>query len=198
MPPGATRSPLRHQPFRIGAFARVLPMNLQRAVGLSGADPDSRVGDADGALAMIASLNNLGSLLGAQGDLAGARQHLERAVLVAEAAFGPDNPDVGTCLNNLGSVMQDQGDLAGARVSYERALAIAEAAYWTEDPGLATRLSNLGCLLRDQGDLVGARIHMERALIVAEAAVGHDHGEVDTIRENLSRVVGESEGTDTM
>jgi len=161
-----------------------------RAVRLAGADADGQT-TVDEAVAMIASLNNLGSVLGAEGDLVGARTHLERAVRVAAAAFGPDHPDVGTCLNNLGSVLQDQGDLAGARSSYERALVIAEAAYGP-DPGLATRLSNLGCLLRDQGDLAGARTHLERALAVAEAAYGPEHADVETIRDNLGRVVDES------
>ncbi len=103
---------------------------------------------------------------------------------------------MGTCLNNLGSVLQDQGDLARARANYERALAIAEGAY-RPDPGLATRLSNLGCLLRDQGDLSGARQYLERALAVAEGAIGADATDVATIRENLSRVVVESEDCDT-
>jgi hypothetical protein len=76
---------------------------------------------------------------------------------------------------------------------YERALAIAEAAYRPADPGLATRVSNLGCLLRDLGDLAGAREHLEQALVAAEAAFGADHGDVETIRENLFQVVNESE-----
>ncbi len=164
-----------------------------RAVRLAGADVDGHAGGGvDEAVAMIASLNNLGSVLGAEGDLAGARAHLERAVQVAEAAFGPDHADVGTCLNNLGSVLQDQGDLAGARANYERALAIAEGAY-RPDPGLATRLSNLGCLLRDQGDLSGSRQYLERALAVAETAFGNDHPDVATIRDNLTRVANEAE-----
>ncbi len=171
-------------------------MNPMRAVKLAGGDVDGHT-SADEAVAMIASLNNLGSVLGAEGDLAGARAHLERAVRVAEAAFGPDHPDVGTCLNNLGSVLQDQGDLAGARSRYERALTIAESAYWPADTGLAARLSNLGCLLRDQGDLVGARQHLERALAVAEASYGREHADVETIRENLAGVVGEANHSDT-
>jgi len=170
-----------------------LAMNIQRPVSLMGADRDSHTGEigADEVVALIASLNNLASVLGAQGDLAEARTHLERAVRVAEAAFGPDHPDVGTSLNNLGSVLQDQGNLASAKACYVRALAIAEGAY-RPDPGLATRLSNLGCLLRDQGDLAGAQGLLERALAVADGAFRADHADVETIRENLSRVVDES------
>lgn len=179
------------------ALAREHPVNPLRAVSLTGADPDDSTwgSGAHDAVALIASLNNLGSVLGALGELDGARQHLERAVEVAEAAFGPHHADVGTCLNNLGSVLQDQGDLEGARANYERALAIAEATYPPSDPGLATRLSNLACLLRDQGDLPGAHQHLERALAAAEAALGPDHADVGTIRENLARVEAECRDT---
>jgi tetratricopeptide (TPR) repeat protein len=162
-------------------------MNPQRVVGMSVAGPEAQGVGVDGALAMIASLNNLGSVLGALGDLSGAREHLERAVRVAEVAFGPDHMNVGTCLNNLGCVLQDQGDLSGAQASYERALAIAEASY-VPDPGLASRLGNLGCLLWEQGDLSGARRHLERALAVAESALASTPGEVETIRDNLDKV----------
>lgn len=164
-------------------------MTLQRPVSLTGGDRHGRSGDngSDEVVALIAPLNNLASVLSAEGDLSGARTHLERAVEVAEAALGPDHPDVGTSLNNLGSVLQDLGDLAGAKACYKRALVIAEGAY-RPDSALAIGLSNLGCLLFDQGELAGARAYLERALALAEAAFGADNADVETIRQNLSRV----------
>ncbi|MEA2589971.1 MAG: hypothetical protein QOH66_2898 [Actinomycetota bacterium] len=169
-------------------------MNPQRGVGVSVAGPEAHGGGVEGALAMIASLNNLGSVLGALGDLPGAQEHLERAVRVAEAAFGSAHRNVGTCLNNLGCVLQDQGDLSGARAAYERALAIAETSYLPADPALACHLSNLGCLLWEQGDLPGARRHLERALAVAEEASASTPGDVARIRDNLDQVLAGSPG----
>ena len=71
-------------------------------------------------------VNNLGSVLYAQGDLAGARGCCERALGIWRVAYGEDHPQVATAHNNLGMVLQDQGDLAGARGCFERALGIFE------------------------------------------------------------------------
>ena len=75
------------------------------------------------------SLNNLGYLLHAQGDLAGARPYYERALAIREKALGPDHPDTARSLNNLGDLLDSQGDFAAARPYYERALAIREKAW---------------------------------------------------------------------
>jgi tetratricopeptide (TPR) repeat protein len=56
------------------------------------------------------SLNNLGSLLQAQGDSAGARSYYERALAIAEAVLGLQHPYTATSLNNLGLLLQAQGD----------------------------------------------------------------------------------------
>jgi tetratricopeptide (TPR) repeat protein len=56
------------------------------------------------------SLNNLGSLLQVQGDLAGAKPYLERALAISEAVLGPQHPYIATGLNNLGLLFQAQGD----------------------------------------------------------------------------------------
>ena len=73
---------------------------------------------------VAADLNNLGLLLQAQGDLAGARLVYERALVILQKALGPEHPDTARSLNNLASLLQAQGDLAGARPLFERALAI--------------------------------------------------------------------------
>ena len=46
-------------------------------------------------------VNNLGAVLRAQGELAGARAHYQRALRIDEAAYGPDHPEVATDVNNL-------------------------------------------------------------------------------------------------
>ncbi len=78
---------------------------------------------------MTAAYNyNLASLLGAQGDLAGARPLYERALAISEKALGAEHPSTAASLNNLATLLQDQGDIAGARPLYERALAIYKKA----------------------------------------------------------------------
>jgi tetratricopeptide (TPR) repeat protein len=75
------------------------------------------------------TVGNLGLVLEGLGDLAAGREHLERALRINEAAYGPDHPEVAIPLGNLGNVLQALGDLAGARAHLERALGIFEAAF---------------------------------------------------------------------
>jgi tetratricopeptide (TPR) repeat protein len=86
-------------------------------------------------------------LLKTQGDLAGARPLLERALAIYEKALGAEHPDTATSLNNLAGLLKTQGDLAGARPLYERALAIYEKALGAEHPATATVRNNLASLL---------------------------------------------------
>jgi len=60
-------------------------------------------------------VNNLGGVLWAQGDLAGAKAAFERALRIGEATLGKEHPTVAIRVNNLGMVLQDLGDLAGQR-----------------------------------------------------------------------------------
>ena len=77
---------------------------------------------------------------------------LERALAIAEAAYGPDHPQVAVTLNNLGNVQEELDELPAARTILERALAIAEAAYGPDHPQVAIPRTNLGIVqqLEDQ------------------------------------------------
>jgi tetratricopeptide (TPR) repeat protein len=72
-----------------------------------------------------------------------ARPLAERALAIAEAAYGPDHPDVGIRLSNLAAIWKDLGQLERARPLAERALAIAEAAYGPDHPTVRILLANL-------------------------------------------------------
>jgi len=50
------------------------------------------------------SLNNLGFLLRAQGDLVGARPYYERALAIWEKRLGPDHPHTKIARGNLESL----------------------------------------------------------------------------------------------
>jgi tetratricopeptide (TPR) repeat protein len=134
-------------------------------------------------------LNQAGLYLDGRAEFARARACFERALKIAEAAYGPEHPNVATAVNNLGGVLHDQGELAGARACYERALKIDEAVYGPEHPKVATSVNNLGSVLKAQGDLAGARACFERALKIDETAYGPDHPEVATDVNNLGGVL---------
>ena len=64
-------------------------------------------------------LNELGSLLQAQGSYSGAHIYCERAVAICEALYPKDrcprgHPDLATSLNNLGAVLAAQGSYDGS------------------------------------------------------------------------------------
>ncbi|MEA3308520.1 MAG: tetratricopeptide repeat protein, partial [Chloroflexota bacterium] len=92
------------------------------------------------------TVNNLGSVLKAQGDLAGARASFQRALRSDEAAYGPDHPKVARDVNNLGLVLQELGDLAGARANLQRALRIFEQFLPAGHPNIEVVRGNLESL----------------------------------------------------
>ncbi len=75
-------------------------------------------------LTPVASLNNLGFLLQAQGNLDEAKPYLERALAICEKVLGAEHPDTASSLNSLGDLLRDQGDLDRTKSYYQRALRI--------------------------------------------------------------------------
>ncbi len=65
--------------------------------------------------------NNLGLVLQALGDYAGAKGLLEKALKSAERNFGPDHPTTAVSYSNLGVVLAEMGELAEARRLLEKA-----------------------------------------------------------------------------
>jgi len=130
-------------------------------------------------------LNQVGLYLGARAEFVEAKVAFERSLVVEEAAFGSDHPEVAAVVNNLGGVLKDLGDLEGAQAAYERALAIDEAVFGPGHPEVATVVNNLGRVLQDLGDLKGARAAFERSLVIDEAAFGSNHPNVAVSVNNL-------------
>ena len=96
-------------------------------------------------------LDRAGTYLQVHARLADARDLLEQALAITEAAYGPDHPTVAAHLNNLALILQDLGQAGQARQVADRALAIDEAAYGPDHPDVATDLSNLATILRRPG-----------------------------------------------
>lgn len=147
------------------------------------------------------SLNNLGVLLQAMGDLSGARPYYERALAIQEKVLGPEHPDTARSLNNLANLLQAMGDLRGARPYAERALAIREKVLGPEHPDTAMSLNNLGYLLSAMGDLRGARPYYERALAIWEKVLGLEHPNTAMSLNNLGvllQAMGDTDGALTL
>lgn len=81
-----------------------------------------------------------------------ARPLAERALVLTEAALGPENVAVAWRCDELGSVLRELGDLAGARAQLERALAIGEATLGPDHPTVAIYRGNLAAVLQAPQD----------------------------------------------
>ena len=88
-------------------------------------------------------LIKLGAVQLRLGELEAARVSLERALVISEAVYGPDHPELVPALINLGAVQLELGE-QDAGVSIERALAMSEAVYGSDHPEVAKALINLG------------------------------------------------------
>ncbi|WP_437942307.1 tetratricopeptide repeat protein [Sorangium sp. So ce341] len=141
---------------------------------------------------VAASLHALGSVLRAQGDLAGARKALERSLVIEAKVHGTEeHPSVAVSLHALGGVLMAQGDLARARKALERSLAIKVKLHGTEEhPEVAASLHELGGVLMAQGDLAGARKALERSLAIDAKVHGtEEHPEVAASLHELGGVL---------
>jgi tetratricopeptide (TPR) repeat protein len=142
-------------------------------------------------------LNQTGIYLRGRAEFAEAKVLYDRALSLAEKAYGSDHPEVAAIVNNLGGLLRDLSDLQGAKEHFERALVIGEKTYGPDHPNVAIRVNNLGLVLYDLSDLQGAKEHFERALKIDEKAYGPDHPEVAIPVNNLGNVLqalGDLEG----
>lgn len=126
-----------------------------------------------------------------RGNIDAAEAAFRQALYTAEAAHGPDHPDVAATLTSLGALLRTRGDLHAAEAALRRAIAISEAALGGDYPDTAVPLTELGYLLRSRGELEGAESAFRRAISAGKAAHGPDHPDVATGLVNLGMVLQE-------
>ena len=134
-------------------------------------------------------LNQTGGYLWVCAEFAEAKVCYERALSLAEKAYGRDHFMVAIRVNNLGCVLYDLDDLQGAKNCFECALKIDEVVYGKDHPRVAIDVNNIGMVLQDLRDLQGAKVHFERALKIDEKAGAKDRPITGTIVNNLGRVL---------
>jgi tetratricopeptide (TPR) repeat protein len=137
------------------------------------------------------SLNNLGTLLRAQGDYVAARPYYEQALAIRRKVLGEQHADTAHSLNSLGVLIQDQGDYAAARPYYEQALAVRKKLLGEQHPDTARSLNSLGFLLSAQGDYAAARPYYEQALAIRKKVLGEQNRDTATSLSNLGVLLQE-------
>ncbi len=112
------------------------------------------------------------------GALVAAAAEFDRALHLAETAYGARHVQVAQILNRLGNVEDQRGRPAEARAYYERALAIAEAELGPEHPSVAVTRANICYHDSTAGHADEARRCQQRVVAALEAALGAAHPQV--------------------
>ncbi len=115
--------------------------------------------EANLALAEADALFRVSHVLGRQGDYAGSRSHLEKALIIYQG-FG-NQRRVGLLLTELGALSLRQGDYSAAAAYFEQTLTISRLV--GNRHGEIGALNNLGTLCLGRGAYTDARAHFEQA-----------------------------------
>jgi tetratricopeptide (TPR) repeat protein len=113
-----------------------------------------------------------GLVLAEAGDLEGGIAAHEKALEVAELAFGKDSPALWADEEIVATTYTKADAFAKAIPHYERSLRAREASVGPDHPEIAILLSNLGQCYRHVHDLKRAREMLERALAMREKMFG--------------------------
>ncbi len=109
-----------------------------------------------------------------------------KALEIAEARRGAEDPALAQELNNLAEAYRLLGRHAEAEKLYKRALALDEKRIAVEPEAMATTLNNLALLYRAEGRLEEASALFSRALSLLEQALGPNHPSVAKTLNNMA------------
>jgi tetratricopeptide (TPR) repeat protein len=122
-----------------------------------------------------------------------AMPFFQRALDLAEARHGADDPAIAVELNNLAEIHRLTGRLNDAEALYQRAIDLDTRAGRDASPEFATSLNNLALVYRAQGRLEEAEQLHTRSLALLEKSLGPHHPDVARSLNNLA-VVYRAEG----
>jgi len=112
--------------------------------------------------------------------------YFARALEIAEARYGPEDPGLARALNNLAEAYRLTARYEEAEKLHLRALALDERRLALEPDAMATTLNNLALLYRAQGRLEEAAGLFSRALALLEKALGPGHPNVAKTLNNMA------------
>lgn len=141
-------------------------------------------------------LNTLGILLRETGQIAEARESLERA-LALETQREPAGANTAFILANLGLVLRDLGEKPAALANFQQALAIHRQAFGDVHPAVATDLGNLALLSRELGEPEQALQYLRPTVDIIRRLYGDAHPQTARALTNVAdllREQGETEG----
>lgn len=121
------------------------------------------------------SLSNVASAQRALGDLDGARDSLQRDLVLATRNDGESGPTLRGALNDNGLLALSMGEYSDALALLQRALDMALQIDGPAHRNVAHQLSSLGLLIHRAGDPARAVPMHERAVAIDQAGLGRTH-----------------------
>lgn len=123
------------------------------------------------------------------GELNAALVHSEKAVALAERAYGPEHLRVAKAREGLAVIAQQLGQNDRAVQLLQSAIRIYERELGGHHPDVAHALANLGTALTNGHDYAAAELVLRRSLALREAVFSPDHREVAISLCSLSLVL---------
>lgn len=132
------------------------------------------------------SLEALGTLAQARGDLGRSEALHRQALAMREKLLGPGDPVVAESLNSLGADLLLKAQYDAAEPLFRRALAINRRHFGNDHEEVATNLGNLGLLEKQRGHPAEAEALYREALGVMRRVFGPAHPLIATQLNNLA------------
>lgn len=146
----------------------------------------------EGTLSAATSHHQLALVLLDQGDLSGARAHIERSLEIKRRVLGTEeHHNIAVSLHTMARVLLAQHDLLGARDRLECALKIFRRVLETDEhDNVAACLHELANVHWAYGDLRAARACLERSLEIRRKLLGtEEHPDVAASLHQLASVL---------
>jgi tetratricopeptide (TPR) repeat protein len=117
----------------------------------------------------------------------GKAQHLyERVISITEDAFGPEHPDIATCLTKLVDLYMQTADYSKAEPLLKRAVSIQKKVLGPEHLETLESLNYLALLYKYMGDYAKAEPLYQEALSIGEKVLGPQHPDIASYLNNLA------------
>ena len=133
-------------------------------------------------------LTYYGDQLWFEGDLAGGRDYLARALDVGERTLRRGHPDLAVTLRFLAILTDQLGNIDEAKALRERGLRIAEAAFDNDHQQVAFQRNDLAISAIERGELNDAKQLLQQVLASHLKRLGPNHPEVAETLHNLGDV----------
>ncbi|NKK03275.1 tetratricopeptide repeat protein [Rhizobium leguminosarum bv. viciae] len=121
-------------------------------------------------------------------DLPMAQSHAERAIAVAEDAFGQNAFILWRPLYVLGEILRLKKELKPALQCLSRSMRVVEERQGKDSPLLGDVLISLGQTRYSSGDIAGAKQALERGVDITDRSIGLQYSGLRPAIEALSRV----------